>query len=96
MLIAMIMMFGSSLTVLASTTKILNDNTSLTVGTILHGGDTIKNGFESGNLKVYIDDVEQTVPNDENQYYYFTLPTEAGYEYSVILYSYDDTLWYNS
>lgn len=88
LVLAMIMMFGSSLTVLASTTKILNDNTSLTVGTILHGGDTIKNGFESGNLIVYIDDVQQSVIWD-GAHRSFTLPTEAGFKYSVDFYSYE-------
>ncbi|MDY3731411.1 MAG: hypothetical protein SO005_13540 [Candidatus Choladocola sp.] len=89
LVLAMLMMFGSSLTVLAAEYELTNES-SLTVGTILEGGDTIKNPFESGALKVYIDNAQQSAFWD-GHYHAFTLPTEAGFKYSVDFYSFEES-----
>lgn len=93
LLLAMIMMFGSSMTVLAETIdlNVLNGN-GLTENQILHGGDTISCYSEGsgGSLYVTIDEntfnLSYTVNNDG---YYFQYQLPAGKDYKVIEYSSD-------
>ncbi len=93
LLLAMIMMFGSSMTVLAATINLDADNasTNLTENQILHGGDIIKGVSQQsgGKLTVIIDGDEiVTSLNDGNSSPYFgeyELP--VGKEYKVTAYS---------
>ena len=88
LLLAMIMMFGSSMTVLAETIdlNVLNGN-GLTVNQILHGGDTISCYSEgsAGSLTVTID--ENTFNISHTGYYFFKYQLPAGKEYKVTAYN---------
>ena len=87
LLLAMIMMFGSSMTVLAATINLDpgSSGVGLTVGQILKGGDTISCYSEgsSGTLTVTID--ENTFNYNDGYYFQYQLP--AGKDYKVIEYS---------
>ena len=95
LMLAFMMMFGSSMTVFAGTTHWLaakrdtvGEPTGLTVGDILQGGDTIWNTTDSGGLYVSIDGEKQTSKKHTvtgSDYFYFDLPT--GYNYQVNHYS---------
>lgn len=91
LMLACIMMFGTSMTVLAATTHYLNAGDtppSLNAGDKLKGGDTIYNRTSSGNLTVIINNSEQGYPYpDSNFCYYFVLPT--GHDYEVTEYTYE-------
>ena len=88
LLLAMIMMFGSSMTVLAATIdlNVLTGN-GLTENQILHGGDTISCYSEGsgGSLTVTID--ENTFNISHTGYYFFKYQLPAGKDYKVIEYS---------
>lgn len=91
LLLAMIMMFGSSMTVLAETIdlNVLNGN-GLTVNQILHGGDTISCYSEgsSGSLNVTIDENTFNLSyTQNNDGYYFQYQLPAGKEYKVTAYN---------
>lgn len=98
LMLAFMMMFGSSMTVLAGTTHyleakreivegnpmIIGEPTGLTVGKILQGGDTIRNRTESGNLIVRIDGRGQTPEKDTVQGPdFFYFDLPTGYNYQV-------------
>ncbi|MGN1150633.1 MAG: hypothetical protein ACI4SN_00575, partial [Lachnospiraceae bacterium] len=86
LLLAFIMMFGTSMTVFAAETYLLDGKSatpSLKTGDILHGGGVIKNKTYSGSLKVYIDDEVQ--PIFDSSFCYCNLP--SGKDYSVESYS---------
>ena len=97
LLLAMIMMFGSSMTVLAATIDLnaVNGN-ELTVNQILHGGDTISCYQEGsgGSLTVTIDGniisegITRSYYNDSSpSYYCYLYQLPAGKDYKVIMYS---------
>ena len=108
LLLAMIMMFGSSMTVLAATIDLnaVNGN-ELTVNQILHGGDTISCYSESsgGSLTVIIDGntisegITRSDYNDRSpSYYCYLYQLPAGKDYKVISYDAgiddsDDTIY---
>ncbi|MGN0376562.1 MAG: hypothetical protein ACI4ED_02895 [Suilimivivens sp.] len=77
LLLAMIMMFGSSLTVFAQEYVLLGDD-SLTEGQPLEGGDKISVYASGNSLEVLIDDQSQQI-GEENGYYYFELPADKSY-----------------
>ena len=96
LLLAMIMMFGSSMTVLAATIDLnaVNGN-ELTVNQILHGGDTISCYQEGsgGSLTVTIDGniisegITRSYYNDSSpSYYCYLYQLPAGKDYKVISY----------
>lgn len=91
LMLACIMMFGTSMTVLAATTHDLNAGDtppSLEAGDKLKGGDTIYNRTSSGNLTVIINDSNPEYSSrDSNSCYYFVLPT--GHDYEVTAYTYE-------
>ena len=99
LLLAMIMMFGSSMTVLAATIDLNAVNgIELTVNQILHGGDTISCYSQSsgGSLKVTIDGntISEGITrsdydyNDSSlSYYCYLYQLPAGKDYKVIEYS---------
>ena len=89
LLLAMIMMFGSSMTVLAETIDLnAESGVGLTVGQILKGGDEIKAASETsgGEFYVSIDGIQciEYTHNNRDAYEY-QLP--AGKDYKVISYS---------
>ena len=88
LLLAMIMMFGSSMTVLAATIdlNVLTGN-GLTENQILHGGDTISCYSEGsgGSLTVTIDENTFNISHTGNYFFKYQLP--AGKDYKVIEYS---------
>lgn len=93
LLLAMIMMFGSSMTVLAATIDLNAVNgIELTANQILHGGDTISCYSENsgGSLKVTIDgNTCNPSYTQNNDGYYFQYQLPAGKDYKVIEYSSD-------
>ena len=88
LLLAMIMMFGSSMTVLAETIdlNVLNGN-GLTVNQILHGGDTISCYSEGSGGSLYVTIDENTFNISHTGYYFFKYQLQAGKDYKVIMYS---------
>ena len=100
LLLAMIMMFGSSMTVLAETINLNagSGGVGLTVDQILKGGDTISCYSESsgGSLTVIIDGntisegITRSDYNDRSpSYYCYLYQLPAGKDYKVIEYSTD-------
>ena len=88
LLLAMIMMFGSSMTVLAETIdlNVLNGN-GLTENQILHGGDTISCYSEGSGGSLYVTIDENTFNISHTGYYFFKYQLPAGKDYKVIEYS---------
>ena len=90
LMLALIMMFGTSMTVLAATTHYLDGGAatpSLKAGDKLKGGDTIHNKTVSGFLNVYIDDAPNSmIPSrnwvDNSEFQFVELPTGCDYEVS--------------
>ena len=82
LMLAFIMMFGTSMTVLAAT-HTLDSVSGLNVGQILNGGDTIEITTFSGGLAIYIDNGPNLAGSNENARS-ITLPT--GADYRVIYY----------
>lgn len=90
LLLAMIMMFGSSMTVLAATINLDAgpSGAGLTIGQILKGGDEIKAASQTsgGDFYVSIDGIRCTeYTHNNNDAYEYQLP--AGKDYKVISYS---------
>lgn len=87
LMLALIMMFGTSMTVLAATYNV--GETALTTGQKLNGGDVLKKDTGSGSIWVYIDDVgedcglEYTLP--EGKSYKVISFQRNGYNYDVKL-----------
>ena len=93
LLLAMIMMFGSSMTVLAATIDLNAVNgIELTVNQILHGGDTILCYSQGSGGSLYVTIDENTFNSsrtENNDGYYFQYQLPAGKDYKVIEYSSD-------
>lgn len=94
LLLAMIMMFGSSMTVLAATINLDADDpsTNLTENQILHGGDTIKGvkHQSGGKLKITIDESTYEIQlewDSANSFYFGEYELPVGKEYKVTAYS---------
>ena len=98
LMLAFMMMFGSSMTVFAGNTydlkaeryivggkpMIIGEPTGLKVDDILQGGDTIQNKTESGSLIVRIDGKGQNSEKHTVQYLdYFYFDLPTGYNYQV-------------
>ena len=98
LMLAFMMMFGSSMTVFAGNTydlkaerdivggkpMIIGEPTGLKVDDILQGGNTIRNKTESGNLIVRIDGREQNPEKDTVQDPdHFYFDLPTGYNYQV-------------
>ena len=98
LMLAFMMMFGSSMTVFAGNTydlkaerdivggkpMIIGEPTGLKVDDILQGGNTIRNKTESGNLIVKIDGREQTPEKHTVQDQdHFYFDLPTGYNYQV-------------
>lgn len=86
LMLAFIMMFGTSMTVLAATTYILDSASSLSTGQILQGGDTLVAHTGSGTLEIVINNQNVLLEHGNRQVptVYYTLPT--GSDYKVITY----------
>lgn len=86
LMLAFIMMFGTSMTVLAATTYTLDSASSLSTGQILQGGDTLFAQTGSGALEVVINN--QNVFREHGNMLVptvsYTLPT--GSDYKVMIY----------
>lgn len=86
LMLAFIMMFGTSMTVLAATTYTLDSASSLSTGQILQGGDTLFAKTGSGTLEVVINNqnVLREHGNMQVPTVSYTLPT--GSDYKVMIY----------
>ena len=86
LMLAFIMMFGTSMTVLAATTYTLDSASSLSTGQILQGGDTLFAQTGSGALEVVINNqnVFREHGNKLVPTVSYTLPT--GSDYKVMIY----------